>query len=91
MSLCGRRFGHNRSISKPCQAFSPCRRRRYARAYEPMRGYAIGSLTVVMLAVAGCSAPVNELDEVPLGQYLEGSWSCLLQDGFFVADASTTR
>jgi hypothetical protein len=56
-----------------------------------MRGYAIGSLTVVMLAVAGCSAPVNELDEVPLGQYLEGSWSCLLQDGFFVADASTTR
>jgi hypothetical protein len=43
-----------------------------------------------MLAVAGCSAPVNELDEVPLGQYLEGSWSCLLQDGFFVADGTAT-
>ena len=88
MSLCGRRFGHNRSISKPCQASRPVGA---VATLAPMRGYAIGSLTVVMLAVAGCSAPVNELDEVPLGQYLEGSWSCLLQDGFFVADASTTR
>jgi hypothetical protein len=55
-----------------------------------MRGYAIGSLTVVMLAVAGCSSPVAELDEVPLDRYLEGSWSCLLQDGFFVADGTAT-